>query len=319
MSEIRLDRVTAGRRSRLRPAVPVGALAAIAAVLLAGCGSSSSGSSSAPVGTAAARASSAEPVDVLYAASLEHVMDTSIGPAFHRATGDSFVGFPAGSSDLASEIKGKVRQGDVFLSASPSVNATLTGAGNGDWVSWYAQFADTTLVLGYNPKSKFAAALRSKPWYEVVTQPGFRLGLTDPKLDPKGVLAVKALHQAARSRDDPALRKLAIDESDYFPEEDLVGRLQSGQLDAGFFYTVEARASHIPTVSLDPIDETAPYTITVLHRAPHQAGAVAFVRFLLGPRGQRLLREAGLTVNSQPSVTGQDVPTGLRSVLGTDR
>jgi molybdate/tungstate transport system substrate-binding protein len=130
---------------------------------------------------------------------------------------------------------------------------------------------------------------------------------------------VKALDQAASTRADPALRKLATDQSDYFPEEDLVGRLQSGQLDAGFFYTVEASASQIPTVSLDPIDETAPYTITVLHRAPHQAGAVAFVRFLLGPAGQRLLRHAGLTVNSRPSLTGHDVPTGLRSVLGAVR
>jgi molybdate transport system substrate-binding protein len=313
------DRLTAERWSRLRSVLPTCAVAAVAAALLAGCGSSSPDSSSAPATNAAAHSSSPQPVDVLYAASLEHVMDTAVGPAFHRATGDSFVGFPAGSSDLASEIKGKVRQGDVFLSASPSVNATLTGAHNGDWVSWYAQFAETRLELGYNPKSRFAASLRSKPWYEVVTEPGFRLGLTDPKLDPKGVLAVKALDQAASTRADPALRKLATDQSDYFPEEDLVGRLQSGQLDAGFFYTMEASASQIPTVSLDPIDETAPYTITVLHRAPHQAGAVAFVRFLLGPAGQRLLRGAGLTVKSRPSATGHDVPTGLRSVLGPVR
>jgi molybdate transport system substrate-binding protein len=314
----------AGRWLRRRPAIPIRGVCVVAAVLaVAGCGSSStaspsSSSASSPAATAAAGSSSPESVDVLYAASLEHLMDTTVGPAFHRATGDTFVGFPAGSSDLASEIKGKVRQGDVFLSASPSVNATLSGADNGNWVSWYAQFASTKLVLGYNPSSTFAAALRSKPWYEVVTKPGFRLGLTDPKLDPKGVLAVKALDEVGSERHLPALRTLATDQSNYFPEQDLVGRLQSGQLDAAFFYTVEASASHIPTVGLDPIDETAPYTITVLHRAPHEAGAVAFVRFLLGPRGRALMRRAGLSVTARPSATGHGVPSGVTSVLSAE-
>ena len=319
-SEMTRGLLTAQRWRRLRSAVPVRAVGVAAVVLaLAGCGSSSSSSSS-PAASAATRSSSSpESVDVLYAASLEHLMDTTIGPAFRRATGDTFVGFPAGSSDLASEIKGKVRQGDVFLSASPSVNATLTGAHNGDWVSWYAQFASTRLVLGYNPKSTFAAALRAKPWYDVVTQAGFRLGLTDPKLDPKGALAVKAMDQAASLRHEPALRTIATDDSNDFPEQDLVGRLQSGQLDAAFFYTVEASASQIPTVSLDPIHETAPYTITVLNRAPHRMGAVAFVRFLLGARGQALMRRAGLTVNSRPSVAGHGVPTVLASVLNAVR
>ena len=45
----------------------------------------------------------------------------------------------------------------MFVSASPAVNATLEGAANGNWVSWYATFATTPLVLGYNPTSKFAA------------------------------------------------------------------------------------------------------------------------------------------------------------------
>ena len=73
--------------------------------------------------------------EVLYAASLENLMNTRLGPAFEKATGDSFSGYPAGSKELASDIKGKVRRGDVFISASPKVDATLRGAANGDWVS----------------------------------------------------------------------------------------------------------------------------------------------------------------------------------------
>ena len=211
-------------------------------------------------------------VNVLYAGSLEDVMNSTVGPAFHRATGYTFSGYPAGSTDLASEIKGKVQQGDVFISASPKVNVTLEGKKNGNWVSWFAPFATTKLVLGYNPNSAFASALKSKPWYQVITQPGFRLGFTDPTLDPKGVLAVAALNAAARKYSEPALKRSRPIRAISSRRQDLVGRLQAGQLDAGFFYTVEASAAKIPIVSLGSIKETATYTITVLNRCNQRCG-----------------------------------------------
>jgi molybdate/tungstate transport system substrate-binding protein len=86
-------------------------------------------------------------------------MEHSLGPKFEQASGDTFQGFSAGSSALASQIKGKVRQGDVFISASPSVNNDLQGPANGNWVPWYVKFASAPLVIGYNPNSKFAADL----------------------------------------------------------------------------------------------------------------------------------------------------------------
>jgi molybdate/tungstate transport system substrate-binding protein len=256
--------------------------AMLGAGALAGCGSSSPG----------ARGG----VAVLYAGSLEKVMDDQLAPAFERATGYTLNGYPAGSKDLANEIKGKIRRGDVFLSASPQVNATLEGTANGNWVSAFTAFATTSLVLGYNPRGSFAGQLTRRPWYAVITRPGFRLGFTDPRLDPKGELTVAALDQAATVEHRPGLRRLAGDAADVFPEQDLVGRLQSGQLDAGFFYTVEAHAAGIPTVSLAPVAERATYTIALLNRAPDPAGARAFVNFLLGPRGGAILRAAGLTV-----------------------
>jgi molybdate/tungstate transport system substrate-binding protein len=269
----------------------------------------------APATVAAAQAArSTGTVRVLYAGSLEALMNGSIAPAFQRATGYTLSGFPAGSKDLAAEIKGRVKQGDVFISASPKVDATLQGRRNGGWLSWYAPFATTRLVLGYNPSSSFTAALRSKPWFQVITQPGFRLGFTDPTLDPKGALTVAALDAAAARYHDPALGSIATDQNDLFPEQDLVGRLQSGQLDAGFFYTVEASAAGIPTVSLGSIDETATYTVTVLNRAPDTAGAVSFVKFLLSRPGLRLMRKAGL-ITQTPVAKGGGVPYLLNAVI----
>ena len=120
------------------------------------------------------------PVDVLYAGSLVDLMTKQVGPGFNTATGYTFTGFSGDSGSLATEIKGKVQQGDIFISANPTVNTKLEGAANGNWVSWYATFATSPLVLGYNPSSKFATALKTEPWYQVLTEPGILIGRTDP-------------------------------------------------------------------------------------------------------------------------------------------
>jgi molybdate/tungstate transport system substrate-binding protein len=252
---------------------------------------------------------------VLYAGSLVGLMQNDLGPAFQTATGYTVTGFPAGSKALAAEIKGKVHQGDVFISASPKVNATLKGTANGDWVSWYATYATSGLVLGYNPNSKFAGDLKTKPWYQVITEPGFRLGFTDPATDPKGELSAKALTGIAASKNLPALKTLASDKADVFPEETLVGRLQAGQLDAGFFYTSETTAAKIPTVPLTGVDLKATYTVTILNKAPHEAAAAAFVSYLLGPQGQATLKQHGFALVTPPKVTGSGVPSSLQNVL----
>ena len=298
------------------------AVVALLCIPLAAAGCSSSGSSSAASGgaggTSAAASPSATgsgPVNVLYAGSLVDLMQKRIGPAFQQATGYSVTGFSAGSKDLAAEIKGKVHQGDVFISASPEVNATLEGAANGNWVSWYGTFATSALVIGYNANSKFANDLKTMPWYKAITQPGLKLGFTDPATDPKGVLAVQAMTDTAASQKLPALKALSASKSDIFPEETLVGRLQSGQLDAGFFYTAEAAAANIPTVPLTGEDLKATYTITVLNKAPHEAAAEAFVTYLLGTDGQAALKKDGFTLVSPPTVTGSGMPSWLSGVL----
>ena len=148
-------------------------------------------------------------VTVLYAGSLLTLMQQKIDPAFKAATGYTVNGISAGSKALATQIKSGVVAGDVFISASPTVNDSLAGPSNGNWVSSYDKFGDSALVLGYNPSSKFAAALKSKGWYDVVDLPGFLLGRTDPATDPKGVLAVNALDGVALSYARPALAQLA--------------------------------------------------------------------------------------------------------------
>lgn len=242
-------------------------------------------------------------VDVLYAGSLLDLMEQHIGPAFHKATGYTVSGDSAGSSALANEISGKTVVGDVFISASPSVNASLEGASNGNWVSSYRLFGFSPLLLGYFTKSKFVRALQTKPWYDVVDLPGFLLGRTDPATDPKGVLTVDALEGTALTHDIPALHALATSTSNVFPETALVGELQAGQLDAGFFYGVEAAAAHLKTVPLKGTELSAQYTVAILNRAPHRAAAKAFERFLISALGRAILKKYGVTPIVPPVVS----------------
>jgi molybdate/tungstate transport system substrate-binding protein len=250
-------------------------------------------------------------VTVLYAGSLTEVMEHSIGPAFEQRTGFNFSGMSAGSTAIVTEVKGGLVRGDVFVSASPEADSKLIGASNGNWVRWYVEFGTTPLEIGYNPNSQFATALKTEPWYKVVTQPGFLLGRTDPATDPKGALVVTAIKRTAATDHDPGLLSILQSTAGVYPEQTLVGRLQAGQLDAGFFYAAEAKAAGIPTVPLGHLTLTATYTATVLRGAPDPAGARAFVAFLLGPQGRRLLTDAGIQSVRPPRFMGVGAPASL--------
>ena len=260
-------------------------------------------------------------IRVLYAASLTALMESHVGPAFTRASGYGYQGYAAGSTELANEIAGGVRAADVFISASPKADDRLSAlpAGRGH-VAWYAQFAHSPLVVGYNPKSRFAAALQAGPWYQVVLQPGFRLGRTDPQLDPKGGLVVQLAQaeEQALGQTGWAARLLAAGQ--LFPEQDLVGRVQAGQLDAGFFYQSEAVTTGIPFVTPEAsVDPSAQYTLALPQGGPLPSGAVAFSRFLLGTQGQALLRAGGLLVG--PVTLHGDrsaIPAALHVPLGVN-
>jgi len=314
------------------------------ALLLSACGG--------PVAASPSTSKGSGTVQVMYAGSLESIMEKQLAPAFQQSTGYTFSGEAKGSLALANEIKGHLRRPDIFISASPGVNKQLMGAANGNYVSWYANFARATMVIGYNPHSKFAADFQaaangSKSWYQVLEEPGLRLGRTDPLLDPKGQATIYLMELAETYYHQPGLRQtiLGADEnaSQVFPEEDLVARLGAGQLDAGFFYSNEAKAANIPTITLpnqinlgDPslastyatatwtnpqthvVSEGGPivFTVTIPTTSQNKAGAQAFVKYLLTSQGQNILLGDGLL--STPFVAFGDaktIPQSLQSYV----
>lgn len=268
-------------------------------------------------------------VNVAYAGSLVNLMEHQLGPAFQKATGYTYQGKGAGSTALANQIRGKLITPDVFISASTSAYAPLEGAAHGNLVSWYMSFAATQLVIGYSPASKFASRLQAAakgatPWYTVLETPGLRLGRTDPALDPKGVNTLLTMRLAEIYYHQPDLSQRILgapnNPAQIFPEEELVARLTSGQLDAGFFYLNEVKDAGLPYIALpaqinlgDPAQQAIYaqahytdaggkaqtgkpilYSITIPATAKNLAGAVAFVRFLLGSSGRALLIADGI-------------------------
>ncbi len=291
---------------------------------------SACGSSTTTTSSATPTAKPAGPVQVMYAASLTSIMEKQVAPAFKQSTGYTFEGEAKGSLALANEIKGHLHRPDIFISASPAVNKQLMGAANGNYVSWYLNFARSEIVIGYNQNSRFAsdfqaAAQGTKSWYQVLEEPGLRLGRTDPILDPKGQATIYMLELAEKYYHQPGLTQKILganeNTSQIFPEEELVTRLGAGQLDAGFFYSNEAKAATIPTITLpDQINLGSPslastystvtwtnpktravskggpiiFTVTIPSTAQNQAGALAFAKFLLSSQGQSLLLANGL-------------------------
>ena len=133
--------------------------------------------------------------------------------------------------------------------------------------------------------------------------------------------------------------------SQIFPEEVLVARMGSGQLDAGFFYLNEATDASIPFVPLptqinmgDPsLNSTYAkatyadpktgavtkgsaivYTLTVLDTSKNMAGAIAFVEFLFSAAGEAFLTNDGLSLVT-PKISGDPtaVPSQLQSLFTT--
>ena len=324
-------------------------LAALLAVAAAACGSAApqpregSGTGSLIHGSGV--------VSVRYAASLTPVFERRVGPSFQSATGFSYQGEGKGSVAIANLIKDRVRSPDVFVSADATVNQALQGAANGGYVSWWIVFARDELVLGWSPKSTFAADFRSaksgtRTWESVLGQPGVKLGRTDPELDPKGYRTLFLIQLDGQRIGDPGLSQRLLgppgNPSQIFPEEQLIARLQTGQLDAGFFYTVEAVEADLPYLQLPPaINQGDPaqadhyatasytnrrgqtvkgapvlYTVTVPSTVRNASGAQAFVQYLLGREGQARLSAAGLLAVT-PRLEGEAaaLPASLKPAL----
>jgi molybdate/tungstate transport system substrate-binding protein len=236
-------------------------LAAVACLGLAaaGCSSSSrsggsSGGPTEPSGTA----------NVAYGASLAYLNEKVFGPAFAKASGFKYQGTAGPSDGLSSEIAAKTIFPNVFISVGGKPISEL----GSNFTKWYVQYASTSIVVAYNPNSKYAPQFNAiasgkKPLsdlFRLMEQPGFQLGRTDPNTDPQGRAFIYMLELAKMKYHLPkdTVTKIlhgplaSAKSTQIFEEAALDSRLQAGQLDAASAYLSQAKQLHMRYISLPP-------------------------------------------------------------------
>jgi molybdate/tungstate transport system substrate-binding protein len=324
-----------------------------AALVAAGCGSSSPSGSSSSASPAVHGTAS-----VAYASSLQFLNEKVISPAFTKATGYQFSGHGAASGELESDIAAKELTPNVFQSVGGDNITPLEP----QFTKWYIPYAGTQMVVAYNPNSKYASQFKayadgSKPLkglFTLLQTKGLKLGRTDPNIDPQGrdFIFMLQLAQMYYHLPKDTVSKI-LGTSDYgtanssqiYAESSLDATLQSGQLDAASAFITQAVELHLDYIKLPPqislgdasmADQYAKATVTIkppgkpktvksgspqviditIIGKPTAAGT-AFVKYTLSPAGLALYKKGGFTLIT-PTVVGDSsaVPAAIRNELG---
>lgn len=217
-------------------------------------------------------------VTVFAAASLTAVF-TGLGELFERDNPGTTVRFSfAGSADLVTQLT-QGAPADVFASADETNMTRAVEAGLVDGAP--TVFATNTLTIVTppgNPKDVASFADLAKPGTAVV--------ICAPQV-PCGA-ATERVEEATGVRLSPVSEESAV--------TDVLGKVISGQADAGLVYRTDARragqqVTEVPFGAAD--DAVTSYPIAVLKDAADTAAARLFVDLVTGPQGRAALAEAG--------------------------
>jgi molybdate transport system substrate-binding protein len=206
------------------------------------------------------------------------------------------------SSTLAAQLT----QGapvDVFASADqPNMDKVKQAGLVVGQAQIFAQNKAVIIVPVANPKGVTSP--------KDLAQPGVKLILTDKNV-PIGNYARQILDKLSA---DPAygadfsqkvLANLASEEANV---RAVIAKVQLGEGDAGIVYSSDVTPSVRDKVKIIPIPDqfqiTAQYPAAVIKGTGNDAGARAFIAYLLGPAGQAILQQWGFL----PAPTGGNVP-----------
>jgi len=253
-----------------RPRLWVAVCAAAVALLLTACGSSSSGNSAAgkPSGK----------LVVFAATSLNKAFD-KIGAQFEKANPGVTLKFNYnGSSSLATSLK-QGAPADVFASANTAnmkiVTADKLASGSPEV---FARNEAEIMVEAGNPKKIKSVSNLANPDVKVV--------VCAPEV-PCGSLAKKVFQNAG------VTVKPVSEETNV---SGVVTKISLGEADAGIVYVTDVRAGGSKIAGV-PIpagqNEVADYPIVQLMDAPNTSAAAAFIKYVLGPDGQKVLASFG--------------------------
>ncbi len=244
---------------------PLAGLLALA-LLLAGCSSQSD---------------SAQPdtqLTVFAAASLKKTF-TELGARFEKDHPGTKVAFNfAGSSDLVTQIT-QGAPADVFASADTAnmTKAVDAGVVAGEPVNFASN--TLTIVTPFGNPTKITT-------FADLARPGTQVVVCAPQV-PCGS-ATEKVEKATGVTLTPVSEESAV--------TDVLGKVTSGQADAGLVYVTDAAgaADHVTAVSFPESAEAVnTYPIAALQEAANSQAAQDFVGLVTSPAGQDVLTSAG--------------------------
>lgn len=251
------------------------AVALTVATLMSGC---STAGEDRPAATLPTSDAVTGDLTVFAAASLKSTF-TELGSRFETDHPGTQVVFNfAGSTDLAAQIS-QVAPADVFASADTSTMDRAVDGGTvaGDPVV----FATNTLTIVTAPGNPRAIAS-----FADLAGPGVQLVVCAPQV-PCGS-ATEKVEAATGVTLTPVSEESAV--------TDVLGKVTSGQADAGLVYVTDAAAAGDAVTAVafpEAADEVNSYPIAALADSTNPAAASAFIEFVTGPQGRDVLAAAG--------------------------
>ena len=250
------------------------AIAALAAVTVAGC---SSGGSSSSNSSGSGSSSSTGSITVFAAASLTGSF-TQLGKQFEAAHKGDTVKFSFGpSSGLATEITSGAPT-DVFASAAPANMQQVVSAGDASSPQNFAKNKAEVAVPPNNPGKVTTVKDLAKK--------SVKVALCQPQV-PCGVVA------------SDVFKNLGIKVKPVTLQPDVksvLTQVETGNVDAGMVYVtdVQAAGSKVKGVTIPASDNASTlYPIATISSSKHKSEAQAFMNYVLSPAGLQVLAAAG--------------------------
>lgn len=244
--------------------------AVVATALMGGC-------TSAEKGTPPSGAEGGS-ITVFAAASLKTVF-TDIGEKFETDNPGSTVEFSfAGSSDLVTQLT-QGADADVFASADTRNmdKAVTAGLVEGSPVN----FANNVLTIAVAPGN-----LKGIKTFADLAKPGTSVVVCAPPVPCGG--ATKMVEKATGVTLSPVSEETSV--------TDVLGKVTSGQADAGLVYVTDAAGAGDKVTSVafpEAAEAVNTYPIAVLKDSEHAGPARRFVDLVTGEAGQKALAKAG--------------------------
>lgn len=261
-------------------------------------------------------------LDVAYAGSMGSLMNGLVKKSVAQTLKLDIHGRAQGANALAQLIIGGSISPDVFISVTAGPMLTVLRAGK---TSVAQPIARTEMVIAYSPKSRFASKLDAVAksngnWWQVLEEPGFRFGRSDPSSDPQGRNILFTMMLATKQYHQPDLvEKIlgpVVNPQQISLEASVQARLQSGELDAASAYRIQPGPFNLPYISLPKeinlsgenvhadhpdvsltIDgktyfpEPLIYYAAVLKDAHNSKGAAAFLEWVKSSDAQTIFRQ----------------------------